>query len=238
MGDESKKDWAPSPGGKRTSKAIGLRAPLLLPPSPGSPLPGGGPGPRSNKGGPGMPKCGAERQEMGRAGPAPSSCCFLPKSLEGPESRAAALGRRAGGGCLDTWVLQGYRPKRSEGPWGPRAESQGWRREKGSREPSPTRGRWERGPAPSSGSARRPLPSPHCPQTKRSPPPRFLSPFLLLDSLFHSSSSPSSPPSCLRISLDPLSSSSSRLSTDARLLRTPSPGNPAACELTEGLQTW
>lgn len=46
---------------------------------------------------------------MGRAGPALSSCCFLPKSLEGPESRAAALGRRAGGGCLDTWVLQGYR---------------------------------------------------------------------------------------------------------------------------------
>lgn len=51
---------------------------------------------------------GEERQEMGRAGLAWSSCCFLPKSLEGPESQAAALGQRAGGGGLDTWVIQGY----------------------------------------------------------------------------------------------------------------------------------
>lgn len=46
---------------------------------------------------------------MGRAGPVHSSWRFLPESLEGPESRAAALGRRAGGGGLDTRVLQYYR---------------------------------------------------------------------------------------------------------------------------------
>lgn len=33
---------------------------------------------------------------MGRAGPTPSSCRFLPMSLRGPESRAAAPGRPAG----------------------------------------------------------------------------------------------------------------------------------------------
>lgn len=52
---------------------------------------------------------------MGRADPAPSSCCFLPKSLEGPESRAAALGRRAVG--VGVWTPGFSRATgRGEGP--------------------------------------------------------------------------------------------------------------------------
>lgn len=44
---------------------------------------------------------------MGRAGPTPSSCRFLPTSLRGPESRAAAPGRPAGEMGLDTLILRG-----------------------------------------------------------------------------------------------------------------------------------
>lgn len=78
-------------------------------------------------------------------------------------------------------------------------------------------------------SGRRPPPGPQV--SVSVPPPRL--PLSLLLSL---------PPPLLLVSGSPsipLSSSSSLLlSPDARLLRTPSPGNPAACELTEGLQTW
>lgn len=49
---------------------------------------------------------------MGRAGLTPSSCRFLPRSLGGPESRAAAPGRPAGAMGLDTPLLQGW-----EGKW-------------------------------------------------------------------------------------------------------------------------
>lgn len=59
------------------------------------------------KTGQGKKKRGEERREMGRAGPTPSSCRFLPMSLGGPESRAAAPGRPAGEVGLDTLLLQG-----------------------------------------------------------------------------------------------------------------------------------
>lgn len=48
---------------------------------------------------------------MGRAGPTPSSCRFLPVSLRGPESRADAPGRPAGARGLDTQLLQGCQRK-------------------------------------------------------------------------------------------------------------------------------
>lgn len=133
---------------------------------------------------------------MGRAGPARSSCRFLLKSLEGPESRAAALGWRAGGGGLDTWVIR----EPGEKPWGQTSEGQGWRREE--RRPGAESHAGSEGarlrplarlrPAPPSLS---PLSSDKAAVSPR-PVPWSLSPSLLLGSLFPSSS-PSLLPSLL-----------------------------------------
>lgn len=64
---------------------------------------------------------------MGRACLAASSCCFLPRSLEGPESRAAALGRRAGVGMWTPGFFRKELPGESEvrEPWGQRDEGRG-----------------------------------------------------------------------------------------------------------------
>lgn len=76
------------------------------------------------KTGQGKKKRGEERQEMGRAGPTPSSCRFLPKSLRGPESPAAARGRPAGAIGLDALLLPVARKEASEGL--PRQTTKGW----------------------------------------------------------------------------------------------------------------
>lgn len=178
---------------------------------------------------------------MGRACLAASSCCFLPRSLEGPESRATALGR-AGVGVWTPGFFRKGLPGESEvrEPWGQRDEG--------------------RGPGVATGK------KPGVPRgvlgNEATPPPRappcapFPLPIVLRQSGHRPRSGPQvsvSVPTWLPLSLlpppllppvsgspsIPLSSSSScLLSPDARLLRTPSPASPAACELTEGLQTW
>lgn len=102
---------------------------------------------------------------MGRACLAASSCCFLPRSLEGPESRATALGRRAGVGVWTPGFFRKGLPGESEvrEPWGQRDEGRGPGVATGKKAGSPSRGPRERGHAPSSGSALRPLPARDCP---------------------------------------------------------------------------
>lgn len=175
-----------------------------------------------------------------KGGPGCSSCCFLSKSLKGPESRAAALGRRARGEGLDTWVLRGYGEGAGRGPWGQkfRARDCGGKRV---REPSPTRGLQSE--APPLGPRPRPLPTPHCPQTKRSPPPAR-PPGLCLGPSSSTPLFPSSSPSLLPSLLSPDLSRSHSPPLPLSSLRTPGSsappplGAPTACELTEGLQTW
>lgn len=216
------------------------------PPPPRAPRsPAAAPAPTLTKAGRGKQKRGEERQEMGRAGPAQSSCCFLPKSLEGPESRAAALGRRAGGGGSGHLGYPGLPGgSRVRGPGDRQRKGQGLRREKrcpgaqshaGSKR-ARLRPLVRLRPAPPSlspivlrQSGRRPPPGPQV-SVSVPPPPLPLSLLLPLP--------PPLPPVSGSPSIPLSSSSSLLLSPDTRLLRTPAPGSPAASELTEGLQTW
>lgn len=182
---------------------------------------------------------------MGRACPAASSCCFLPRSLEGLESRAAALGRRAGVGVWTPGFFRKGLPGESgvRERWEQRAEGRGPGVAAGKKpgveslagsagtRPRPLLGLR---PAPPS---RSPLSSDKAVAAPR-PAPRFLSVPTWLPLSLLLLPPPPLPPVSGSPSIPLSSSSSCLLSPDARLLRTPSPASPAACELTEGLQTW
>lgn len=217
MGDESKKEWAPSPGGKRTSAAIGLRAPLLLPPSPLAPhCQAAALDPAATKAGLGCQSVGRSgRRWEGRvrlraaAASSPSPSRGL---SHGPPPWVGGLGvgvwTPGFSGATDRSGVRdpGGRERRARGGGGKRgAGSQVPRGVVGSEAPPPLRappGAPFPLPIVLRQSGRRPPPGP---QVSVSVPPPRLPLSLLLLPLFPSLLSPDLPRSSLLLFLSPLS---------------------------------
>lgn len=192
------------------------------------------PGPHSNKGRPGKAKAwGGAAGWEGRAplGAAAASSPSPSRGLShGPPPRVGEMG-------AEVWTPGFSRATGKElGEGAPIRESgePGVAAGKGVREPSPTRGRRERGPAPFPGPARAPFPllivlrqSGRGP--RQAPRSRSRSPSLLLQGSLFSPSSLLSPD--LPRSLSPPLPLLSGPQAPAH----PSPRNPSACKLPEGL---